>query len=57
MTEREGHLSEEEFRVEIYRLLLSAICVLERYWFPDKPTTSKLRKAGKKVCQVDVNKE
>ena len=57
MAEREEGISEEEFVDEMYRLLLSAVCIIERRYYPDKPTTSKLRKAGKKVCQVDVNKE
>jgi len=48
---------DKEFWQEIHRLLLSLICTIERYKFPDRPTTSELRKAGKRVCQVDVKEE
>jgi hypothetical protein len=57
-----GHMefsdnADREFWEELHRLLLSAVCTIERYKFPEKPTTSELRKAGKKVCQVDVKEE
>ena len=48
---------DEEFVKEIHRLLLSMVCVWERRYFSDKPTTSELRKAGKSICKVDVKQE
>jgi len=45
---------EEQFWDDIHRLLLSAVCIIERYKRKDKPTTSELREAGKKVIKVDV---
>ena len=46
-----------EFWQELHRLLLSVVCTIERYKWPDKPTTSELRKAGKSICKVDVKQE
>ena len=51
------NMEEEDFWNEIHRLLLSMVCVIERYKRPDKPTTSELREAGKKVIKVDVTRE
>jgi hypothetical protein len=45
---------DRDFWEQIHRLLLSAVCVIEKYKLKDVPSTSELRKAGKKVIKVDV---
>lgn len=44
------------FWEEIRRLLLSLVCVIERHKLGG-PTTAELRKAGKRVLEVDVKEE
>jgi hypothetical protein len=48
---------EIELWQDIHRLLLSIVCKIEEHKFPNRPTTSELRKAGKKAICVDVKKE
>jgi len=45
---------DEQFWDDLHRALLSIVCIIERYKKKDMPTTSELRKAGKKVIKVDV---
>jgi len=49
--------ADDELWEAIYRLLLSAVCEIEKHKWPERPTTSDLRKAGKKVIKVDVKQE
>jgi hypothetical protein len=49
-------VDDKEFWQEIRRLLLSLVCVIERHKLGG-PTTAELRKAGKRIIDVDVKKE
>ena len=49
-----SHNTDDELWEVVYRLALSLVCEIEKRKWPERPTTSELRKAGKKVCQVDV---
>ena len=50
-------VDDREFWEAIHRLLLSLVCVIEKHKLPDRPSTAELRKAGKRVIDVDVKNE
>ena len=50
-------MDDREFWEAIHRLLLSLVCVIEKHKLPDRPSTAELRKAGKRVIDVDVKNE